>query len=123
MHRAAKLGALLLVFLMAGAPVVACMLPASSMSDDEQQCCREMAGQCGQPDMPSSHSCCKTLAGPVQLTVAKAPFDLQGQCIMYDLPLATHDLQAVTRISIAPVHGANHSPPTAPPLSPDILRI
>jgi hypothetical protein len=102
---------------------MACMLSAGSMSDDEQECCREMAGQCGQADMPSSHSCCKTLAASVQLAVVKAPFDLLHQWIVLDLPRSTSDLQAVTQIGMAFLDGPAYSPPETLPLSPDILRI
>src|SRR5579871_137374 len=55
--------------------VMACVLPASSLSAEERACCREMAGNCGEMDMPSSHSCCKTLPAPELATVAKAPFN------------------------------------------------
>ena len=55
--------------LLAGAPVLACLLPGEALSPAEKQCCREMAGQCGRVDIPSSHSCCKTVvrAHPVWL--------------------------------------------------------
>jgi hypothetical protein len=123
MNRAAKLGAMLLVFLMAGAPLVACMLPVSTMSDDEQACCREMAGQCGQADMPSSHSCCKTLAGAVQVAVAKSRFELSCQSMVFDLPQPHHDGQVSAQVvAVTPVF-LDQSPPETPPSSSNILRI
>jgi hypothetical protein len=123
MNRAAKLGAILLVFLMAGAPLMACMLPVNTMSDDEQACCREMAGQCGQADMPSSHSCCKTLAGSVQLAVAKSRFELPYRSLIFDLPLQLHDSQVLNQVATSVPIFLDQSPPETPPSSSNILRI
>ena len=53
---------LLLVVLLFGGPIMACVVPNAQMTVEEKQCCKEMDGNC-QPDgsgMPMSHSCCKT---------------------------------------------------------------
>src|SRR6267142_2275544 len=52
-----KLLALAMVFIVWGAPVMACLAPDARLTDEERECCREMAGQCD--EMPSSHSCCQ----------------------------------------------------------------
>ena len=39
-------------------PLAACVLPDSVLTVEEQECCRQMADQCGQMQMPASHSCC-----------------------------------------------------------------
>ena len=102
---------------------MACMLPVSTMSDDEQACCREMAGQCGQADMPSSHSCCKTLAGPAQVAVAKSRFELSCRPIVVDLAQQYHDAQLSAQIAAAIPVFLDQSPPETSPSSSDILRI
>lgn len=38
-------------------PLAACFSPEMTQTDEE--CCRQMAGDCGQVSMPTSHSCCK----------------------------------------------------------------
>jgi hypothetical protein len=40
-------------------PVMTCMVPGARMSAQERACCRTMGTQCGQTEMPSSHSCCQ----------------------------------------------------------------
>jgi hypothetical protein len=52
-----KLSALAMLLIVAAAPVMACLAPDARLTDEERECCREMAGQCD--EMPSSHSCCQ----------------------------------------------------------------
>ena len=54
-----KLAVLSLVISLWASPVMACMLPDIALTVEERECCKDMANECGQMDMPSSHSCCK----------------------------------------------------------------
>lgn len=101
--------------------VMACVLPASPLNAEERACCREMANECGDMDMPSSHSCCKTLSAPDQNAVAKASFKLSTQlelaCFVQPvefsatIPLGSHVVAIL-----------GHSPPETPPAAFEILR-
>jgi hypothetical protein len=119
----AKFGVLLLVLLMAAGQLMACMLPSSVLTVEEQACCREMANQCGHQGMAQSHSCCKTLTPPDQSAVTKSSFDLSYQAHFLFLP------EAGIQVPKLPQHAApgfalpDHSPPQAPPIFADILRI
>ena len=123
MRHGAKLGVLLLGLLMGGEPLVACMLPSTVLTSEEQACCRRMANQCGHNGMSSSHSCCKTISAPDKSAVAKSSFRLSYQ--VHLLYLA----QPIDRLSVLPQFGLTssavlgHSPPQSPPSSCDILRI
>src|SRR5947209_20461799 len=52
-----KFAVLLLALSIFASPLMACLQPDSTLTDEERECCRKMAGECG--EMPSSHSCCK----------------------------------------------------------------
>lgn len=38
--------------------LLACTAPGATMSDEEKECCRHMADQCGDLQMDGSHGCC-----------------------------------------------------------------
>jgi len=50
---------LLTAIMLLSGPLLACSLPGMAMSEDEKECCRHMADQCGGSQMEDSHSCCK----------------------------------------------------------------
>jgi hypothetical protein len=68
---------LLMALAVLSAPLLACTLPGVAMSEEEQECCRHMADQCGSSQMEESHACCTktpTLsAGTLQPTVKFSP--------------------------------------------------
>jgi hypothetical protein len=117
----AKLAVFGLVAMLLAPAVMACLSPASSLNAEERACCREMANECGDMDMPSSHSCCKTLSGPDQNAVAKVSFKLSTQLeLAYfvqplefsaTIPLASHVVAILGR-----------SPPETPTAAFEILR-
>jgi hypothetical protein len=123
MNRTAKFAAMLLVLVMAGAPVMACMIPAGGLSAEEDACCREMGPQCGSDQMPSSHSCCKTVASSAQLSLIRTPFDLQHLYLVIYLPEQTVSARTISGRVFAAFATYDHSPPEASVPSPDILRI
>lgn len=123
MKHVLKVGVFLLIGVMGGAPVVACMLPGAVTTAEEAACCREMAPDCGQADMPSSHSCCKTLSAPEQASLAKGTFELfQQLSLLYIVQPSFDSIQAAQQV-LHPRVDLGHSPPEAPPSSSAILRI
>ena len=122
MKHLAKLGVLFLILLIGGAPLVAaCTLPSAALTPDERACCRQMASQCGGGQMPSSHSCCKSVVPLDQRALAKSPTQLVYQAQF--LYLATVDLNHLPQSTSLPFPAIGHSPPEAHPSSPHILRI
>src|SRR5205823_6572213 len=57
--RASQFVAIALAVLILALPISACLTPAAHMSNEQQECCRKMAGRCETSVMPSSHSCCQ----------------------------------------------------------------
>jgi len=121
MNRTAKIAAYLLLLPMIAAPFMACVAQAATA--EEQACCREMGGQCGGSDeMPSSHSCCKTLPAPVQLAAAKSPFSLDYHALTFALPEQNASEWVSELSAFASFADLPHSPPGTPPAS-GVLRI
>jgi hypothetical protein len=54
-----RIGVLALTVLFAALPVVACVTPNAVMTAAERECCKKMAGQCGDMGMTKSHPCCQ----------------------------------------------------------------
>jgi hypothetical protein len=122
MRRIWQFGMLLMVLLVAGTPLMACMLPNGVMTAEEKACCREMADQCSQNQMPSSHSCCKSVSPPKQLAVAQSTLHFTHHlalvCILPSMARLASLPQGIASVSVA----FGHSPPEAPS-SANILRI
>jgi len=119
----AKFGILLLATMLAGTPLLACILPGATATAEESACCRHMASQCGQGKMPSSHSCCKTLPTADQVAVAKASFNLSPQLnLLYIAQSQLGFVQGAPKAFLTVVF-SGHSPPETPPSSSEILRI
>jgi hypothetical protein len=82
---ATKIGVLGLTVLLFSMPTLACLAPTATLTEAERECCHQMADQCGNSDMPSSHSCGQQLADssafnfvlpvpqPVSITVSLKP--------------------------------------------------
>ena len=103
-------------------PLMACMLPDAMLTLEERECCQTMAGQCGDMDMPTSHSCCTP-------TVREnAPY-LIGTRFAAPVSQAVAALQvtgaAIFTDSVSHVYNwdSTHSPPLSPPETISILRI
>jgi hypothetical protein len=123
MRQIAKIGVLLLAFLIAGVPLMACMLPSAALSPEEQACCREMGGQCGQESMPASHPCCKTVGPTDHHAIAKSSFKLirESQTLYQVQPIV--QVAEILRLATANFAAVGHAPPEPPPPSIDLLRI
>lgn len=116
-----KFAVLLLALSLFASPVMACLSPDIFLTDEERDCCQQMAGDCSQ--MPASHSCCQMtirgsdpylvnsrLATPVPVPVA---VDLQA-CEMVGLP---------ERFSLFADAANWHAPPRSSPVNFSLLRI
>jgi len=123
MRLSARFGVVLLAFLIAGVPAVACRLPGTSLSAEEQACCRAMANQCGGDQMPSSHPCCETVAPTDHNALAKSSFKLvrESQTLYLLLPI-TH-VAELPQLAVSSYAVSGHAPPGLPLAPPEILRI
>ena len=120
---AGKLAVMILVVSLWAWPLMACMLPDAFLTVEERECCKSMADDCGQMDMPSSHSCCKVVVRQADPCVVKSRFQtvpslsgvsLCGASTEHPLGINTTPARAVF---------AGHSPPVTPPETVSILRI
>lgn len=117
----AKLAVLALIAMILAPAVMACLVPNSALTAEERACCREMADGCGEMDMPSSHSCCKTLSAPDQTAVAKVSFKLSTQLELAHF-IEPAEFSPTASLPSRVVADLGHSPPEAPPASFEILR-
>ena len=115
-----------LAVLFAGLPVMACVVPNAAMTAAERECCKKMAGQCGDMGMAKSHPCCQVTATPADfhaLKTASAQLDHVSLALLHALPLTS---QADTYSSPAQwwsLVSRTHSPPGLESLSTTVLRI
>jgi hypothetical protein len=117
----AKIGVLLVIAVLAGTPLLACMLPGGATTDEESACCREMGSECDHGTMPSSHSCCQTLSPSDQAALVKASFKLSMNLLYLGAPEIDSD-QGLPQV-ISSAISIGHSPPEGSPASFQILRI
>jgi hypothetical protein len=121
-----KVGVLALAVLFAALPVMACAVPNAAMTPVEQECCKKMAGQCGDMGMSKSHPCCQVTATPADFHALKtAPSQLHHvSLVLFNaLPVTS---QAAAYYSFAQwssrVSGT-HSPPGLDSTTTTVLRI
>jgi hypothetical protein len=121
-----KIAVFALAVLFAGLPVMACVVPNAAMTAAERECCKKMAGQCGDMGMAKSHPCCQTTATPADfhaLKTASSQFDHVSLVLLHALPLTA---QADVYFSLAQGSShvsCTHSPPGLDSLTTTVLRI
>ena len=121
-----KLAVFALAVLFATLPVMACVLPDAAMTPAERECCKKMAGQCGDMGMAKSHPCCQVTATPADfhaLKTASSQTHHVSLVLLHALPLTS---QADTYSSLAQWSSrvsCTHSPPGLASLSTTVLRI
>src|SRR2546425_10533256 len=96
-----KVGVFALAVLFAGLPVMACVVPNAAMTPAERECCKKMAGQCGDMGMAKSHPCCQVTATPADfhaLKTASSQLHRVSLVLLHALPLTS---QADTYSSLA----------------------
>jgi hypothetical protein len=110
---------LLLAFLWASAPVLAC-LRAAARTDAEMACCKKMAGNCEMG--AGNHSCCNTTVNTSQAVTPTAQNpQVQPPCIVVAVLSSFHNSTA--DVASEGVHAADSAIPISPPGSQSILRI
>lgn len=121
-----KVGVFALAALFTALPVMACAVPAADMTPAEHECCKKMAGQCGDMGMAKSHPCCQVTATPADfhaLKTASSQLHYVSLVLFDTLPLNS---QADTCCSLAQwssLASRTHSPPGLESLATTILRI
>ena len=65
MHRCAASALVVTLILWISSPALACLAKPEKMTEAEMQCCREMAGQCGEM-AKAEHSCCPKTPAKVE---------------------------------------------------------
>jgi|SRR5579872_1100537 len=112
-----------LIAMMFAVPVMACLLPNAALSPQEKACCREMAGQCGDMGMSSSHSCCKSTVGNTALFITTShtavEYDFNAVSLVVSGPVV------IQPQLVSPIGGLaqTHSPPVPFSENTSILRI
>jgi len=117
-----KLGAWFAIALLLSVPALACF-DRTDLTPSEQECCQQMADQCGSMDMPDSHSCCTpTVRHDNDAAVVRINFAFALQIVRASVaeqivtPEASSTETAMSWLLIG-------SPPESPPRAPTILRI
>ena len=118
-----KLAVLVVVMSVWASPLMACMIPASLLTDEERECCKNMADDCGHMDMPASHSCCKVVARQIDPYLINSRFPTLHPVPAVTLFVAVEMNPSTAKawVACSPFHG--HSPPLSPPDTISILRI
>ncbi len=121
-----KFAVFALAVLFATLPVMACVLPDGAMTPAERECCKKMAGQCGDMGMTKSHPCCQVTATPADfhaLKTASSQLHHVSLVLFHALPLTA---QADSYFSLAQRSSRDsctHSPPGLESLTTTVLRI
>jgi hypothetical protein len=121
-----KVAVFALAVLFAALPVMACVVPKAAMTAAERECCKKMAGQCGDMGMAKSHPCCQVTATPADFHALKtAPSQLHyvGFVLFHALPLTCHAHACFSLAQWSSRVSCTHSPPGLDSLATTILRI
>lgn len=118
-----KLAVVALVVSLWASPLMACMLPDALLTVEERECCKSMANDCGQMDMPTSHSCCKVVVRQADSYLVNSRFPTAHSVVGVTLPVTTTKSALPLSLPQANTGFAGHSPPVSPPETTSILRI
>ena len=118
-----KLAILALTLPLWASPLAACVLPDSVLTVEEQECCREMADQCGQMEMPSSHSCCTLTARQIDPYLINQRFKSGHSQPVATALIAGRDTLTPAGVSQTGLRTVTHSPPVLHAETISILRI
>jgi hypothetical protein len=118
---AGKFAVLLLALSIFTSPLMACLQPNSALTDEERECCRQMADDC--EGMPSSHSCCKMTVRDSDPYLSSSRLSISGhpQTTLAVLPII--EIIGLPSISQLLACTDAHDPPESPPSNAFILRI
>lgn len=121
LKRSYKLVAVIMISCVWGSPLMACMVSGDVLTEDERECCQQMADNCGAAMMPDSHSCCKTTVQQMDPYLKNSSFDLSGSQTALAQVAAIDFATPVTMVPVQPAQA--HSPPVSPPETLSVLRI
>ena len=121
-----KVAVFALAALFAALPVMACAVPNAAMAAAERECCKKMAGQCGDMGMAKSHPCCQSTATPAEFHALKTASSQLHRVSLVLLHAVSLTSQAETYSSLAQwssLVSCTHSPPRLESLTTTVLRI
>lgn len=121
-----KVGVAVLSLLLLATPIMACLMPATSMTAAERDCCKRMAQECGKTGMPQSHSCCQTATVPDHFAAIKSSSDVNSAHVALAItyaPAETFQIPTLLQWNSCPWAADIHSPPISQPASISVLRI
>ena len=118
-----KLAIVALTLSLWSSPLVACVLPNSVLTVEEQECCKQMADQCGQMQMPSSQSCCTRTVRQIDPYVINQRFKSGHSQPVATMLRAATDPATSASVSHMGTPTQTHSPPILHADSISILRI
>ena len=121
-----KLGVSALALMLVALPVAACVLPGAAMTSAERECCKKMAGQCGDMGMAKSHPCCKVTATAADchaLKTASSQLDNVSLVLFHALPLTARTDAYLSLAQWSSRVSCTHSPPGLGSLAATVLRI
>ncbi len=117
-----KLAVLLLTLSIFALPLMACLQPDATLTPEERECCRKMAGEC--EEMPSSHSCCKTTVRETDPYLSSSRLSMSAPAHATVALLSVSEMIGLPdRISPFVTSSDAHAPPESPPVETSILRI
>jgi hypothetical protein len=121
-----KVAVFALAVLFAGLPVMACVAPNAAMTAAERECCKKMAGQCGDMGMAKSHPCCQATATPADflaLKTASSQLHHVSLVLFHALPLTAQTGAYFSLAQWSSRVSCTHSPPGLESLTTTVLRI
>jgi hypothetical protein len=120
--RIGKLAALLLAVALLSSPLMACLQPGNALTAEERECCRQMAGKCG--DALSPHSCCKSTVRDADpyLSNSRSTISVPVHMQVAILPVAAGLLSSNSG-SLFFMRSKIRAPAESPPEKTSILRI
>jgi hypothetical protein len=121
-----RIGVLALTVLFAAMPVLACVMPNSAMTAAERECCRKMAGQCGDMGMAKSHPCCQQTSTSSDFDALKTASPRDHHFGLIVLHALTLPFEVSSNSSLAQWSSKtfySHGPPGPAPAFQTILRI
>jgi cytochrome c556 len=121
-----KIAVFALAVLFGALPVMACVVPNAAMTAAERECCKKMAGQCGDMGMAKSHPCCQVTATPADfhaLKTASSQLHHVSLVLFHALPLTAETGAYVSLAQWSSRVSCTHSPPGLESLTTTVLRI
>ena len=123
MRLGTRFSAVVALLALVAAPMLSCFVPKYLLSAGENECCRQMAEQCGSKNMPSSHSCCKTSDQGSQPYLKSVENPRLANPIAAAAILPVISIPSLSVVSAPPTPEEFHSPPLSPPTGATVLRI